>query len=104
LVCVENHGGAKRLLRVRCTMRFSRFACLLLRACATATAAALILGWPLAAVALVVAGLAGFAAMSRQLIGFARVMHRVVEAVARQARLVAVEPVGMPLPAASRAA
>jgi hypothetical protein len=92
LVCAENHGGGKRLLRVRCTMRFSRFASFLLRGCATGTAAALILGWPEAAAAAAMAGLTAFAAMSRQLVGFARLMHRIVEAVARQSRLVAVEP------------
>ncbi len=92
LVCVENHGGAKRLLRVRCKMRFSHFALFLLRGCATGTAAALILGWPAAAVAAATAGLTAFAAMSRQLLGFARLMHRIIEAVARQSRLVAVEP------------
>ncbi len=50
-VCVENHGGAKRLLRVRCAMRLSRFAVFLLRSYAAMTAFALILGWPLAAAA-----------------------------------------------------
>ena len=39
VVCTENHGGAKRLLRVRCAMRFSRFALLLLRSSAALTAA-----------------------------------------------------------------
>jgi glycosyltransferase involved in cell wall biosynthesis len=103
LVCAEDHGGAKRLLRVRCTMRFSRLACFLLRGLATGTAAALILGWPLAAVVLAAAGLFAFAAMSRQLFGFARLMHRIVEAVARQARLVAVAPARLP-PAQRRGA
>jgi glycosyltransferase involved in cell wall biosynthesis len=92
LVCAENHGGGKRLLRVRCTMRFSRFASFLLRGCAAGTAAALILGWPTAAAVAATAGLTAFAAISRQLLGFARRMHRIVEAVARQTRLVAVEP------------
>ena len=32
LVCTENHGGEKRLLRVRCAMRLSRLSALLLRA------------------------------------------------------------------------
>ncbi len=73
-------------------MRFSHFALFLLRGCATGTAAALILGWPAAAVAAATAGLTAFAAMSRQLLGFARLMHRIIEAVARQSRLVAVEP------------
>jgi O-antigen biosynthesis protein len=96
LVCTENHGGAKRLLRVRCTMRFSRLAYFLLRGGAAATAAALILGWLPAAVAIAAAGLAVFMAMSRQLFGFARLMHRIIETVARQARLIPLAPVRVP--------
>ena len=74
-------------------MRFSRFARFLLRAAATATAAALILGWPLAAALLAATGLAAVAVISRQLFGFARLMQRIVEAVASQAGLTAVEPI-----------
>ena len=46
LVCTENHGGDKRLLRVRCAMRLSRFwrSALLRRLCAALAACALILG------------------------------------------------------------
>jgi glycosyltransferase involved in cell wall biosynthesis len=102
LVCTENHGGGKRLLRVRCAMRLSRFALFLLRGAAALTAAALILGWPLAAAAIAAAGLAGLAAMGGQLVGFGRLMHRIVEAVARQARLAPVEPkvrASLPVPA-----
>ena len=46
LVCTENHGEGKRLLRVRCAMRLSRFAAFVLRAYAVATAVALILDAP----------------------------------------------------------
>lgn len=90
-VCTENHGGAKRLLRVRCTMRLSRLALVLLRGYAALTAFALVLGWPLAAAAIAAAGLANFAAMGVQLAGFARLMHRIVEAVARPVGLIPVE-------------
>jgi glycosyltransferase involved in cell wall biosynthesis len=93
LVCAENHGGAKRLLRVRCAIRFSRVALFMLRGCAAVTAFALILGWPLTAAAIGATGLIGSAAMGCQLIGFGRLMHRIIEAVARQARLVPLEPV-----------
>jgi hypothetical protein len=99
LVCTENHGAAKRLLRVRCAMRFSRFASFLLRSCAALTAFALILGWPLTAAAIGAAGLISSAAMVCQLVGFGRLMHRIVEAVAKQAQLVPVEPLARaPLP------
>ena len=93
LVCTENHGGAKRLLRVRCAMRFSRFACFLLRSSAALTALALILGWPVTAAVIGAAGLIGSAAVGCQLVGFGRLMHQIIETVAKQARLVPVEPV-----------
>ena len=92
-VCVENHGGAKRLLRVRCAMRLSRFALFLLRSYAVLTAFALILGWPLAAAAAAAVGLVNFTVMGCKLAGFARLMHRIVEAVAKPIGLVPVEPV-----------
>jgi glycosyltransferase involved in cell wall biosynthesis len=96
VVCTENHGGPKRLLRVRCAMRFSRFALLLLRGCAALTAFALILGWPLIAAAVGATGLFSSGVMVCQLVGFGRLMHRIVEAVAKQARLIPVEPVTIP--------
>src|SRR5205085_817982 len=102
VVCAENHGGAKRLLRVRCAMRFSRIALFLLRSCAAVTAFALIVGWPLTAAALAAAGVIGLGAMGCRLICFGRLMHRIIEAVAKQARLAALEPVArsrFPVPA-----
>jgi GT2 family glycosyltransferase len=93
VVCAENHGGAKRLLRVRCAMRFSRFALFLIRSCAALTAIALILGWPLTAAAIGGVGLINLGVVSFQLLGFGRLMHRIIEAVAKQARLVPVAPV-----------
>jgi GT2 family glycosyltransferase len=99
LVCTENHGGEKRLIRVRCAMRFSRFVSFLLRSCAALTAFALILGWPVTAAAVGGAGLIVSATVGCQLIGFGRLMHRIIEAVAKQARLIPVERVAkLPLP------
>jgi O-antigen biosynthesis protein len=92
VVCAENHGGAKRLLRVRCAMRFSRFALFLLRGCAALTAVALILDWPLTAAAIGGVGLISSGVMGCQLVGFGKLMHRIIEAVAKQARLLPVEP------------
>ncbi|HEY3908933.1 MAG TPA: glycosyltransferase [Stellaceae bacterium] len=91
-VCVENHGGAKRLLRVRCAMRLSGFASFLLRSYAVLTAIALILGWPMAAMAIGAAGLVNFAVMGCRLLGFGRLMHRIVEAIAKPVGLIPVEP------------
>jgi GT2 family glycosyltransferase len=93
VVCTENHGDAKRLLRVRCAMRFSRFALFLLRSSAALTAFALILGWPLTAAVIGGAGLIGLGVMGWELVAFGRLMHHIIEAVAKQARLVPVDPV-----------
>jgi O-antigen biosynthesis protein len=92
LVCAENHGGARRLLRVRCAMRLSRFAIFLLRGYAVLTAFALMMGWPIAAAVAATAGLVNFLVMGAKLAAFARLMHRIIEAVATPAGLMPVEP------------
>jgi hypothetical protein len=90
LVCTENHGAAKRLLRVRCTMRFSAPVRVLLRVGAVLTASALVLGAPLAAVAIAAVGFAGFVAMAWRLAGFGRLLHRIVETAAKEVGLMPV--------------
>jgi O-antigen biosynthesis protein len=95
-VCSENHGGNKRLLRVRCAMRLSQLALILLRGYAALMAFALILGWPFVAAVIGTVGMVNICVMGGQLVGFGRLMHRIVEAVAKQARLVPVEPARRP--------
>jgi GT2 family glycosyltransferase len=90
LVCTENHGGEKRLLRVRCAMRLSRFAAFVLRAYAAATAAALILNAPVAAAVIGVIGLAHGGLIARQTLAFGRLMHLIIDTVARQEALIPV--------------
>ncbi len=88
----ENHGGAKRLLRVRCAMRLSRLSALVLRGYAVIAAASLILGAPIVAVAVGVLGLGHFAFIAQRTAAFGSLMHRIIEAVAKQAQLTPVEP------------
>ena len=90
-VCAENHGGSKRLLRVRCAMRLSHLALFLLRGYAALTAFALILGWPLVAAVVAGVGMVNIGAVGWQLVDFGRLMHRIVETVAKQARLAPLE-------------
>jgi O-antigen biosynthesis protein len=92
LVCAENHGGAKRLLRVRCTMRLSSSALFLLRGYALLTALALLLGWPVAAAVLAIGGFVNLSIMGAKLASFARLMHRIIEVVAKPVGLIPVEP------------
>jgi GT2 family glycosyltransferase len=87
LVCVENHGGGKRLLQVRCALRLSGLARALLRCYAGLAAFALMFGWPFAAAAIGGLGIAHLAVMGYHLAAFGRIMHCVVETVATAARL-----------------
>ena len=93
-VCSESHGGGKRLLRVRCAMRASSLARVLLRCYAALAAGSLILGAPAAAVAVFAVGMVNLGVIGWRLVTFGRIMHRIIEAVASQAGLMPAEPVG----------
>jgi O-antigen biosynthesis protein len=92
LTCTENHGDGKRLLRVRCAMRLSRFAGFVLRAYALAAAAALILEAPALGVIVGVIGLAHGAIIAQRTIAFGRLMHGIIETVARREGLSPLTP------------
>ena len=94
LVCTENHGEGKRLLRVRCAMRLSRFAALVLRAYAVATAVALILDAPALGAVVGIIGLAHGGFIALRTIEFGRLMHRIIETVAQRQDLVPLLPSG----------
>jgi hypothetical protein len=93
-VCSENHGGLKRLLRVRCAMRSSSLARVLLRVYAALAAGSLILGSPAAALVFFAIGVVNLGVIGWRLVTFGRIMQRIIEAVATQARLMPAEPVG----------
>ena len=86
-VVAENHGGEKRLLRVRCQMRLSQLSAFVLRAYAVLTAAALIVGAPVAAVIVGALGLGHATFIAWQTGVFGGLMHRIVETVAKSAGL-----------------
>ena len=92
-VCSENHGGSKRLLRVRCAVRLSHPALFLVRSYAVVSAFALILGSPLVGAVIGAVGMANVGVICYQIVGLGRLMHRIIEAVAKQARLIPFEPV-----------
>ncbi len=94
-VCAENHGGSKRLLRVRVAMRLSNLAQVLLRGYAGLGAASLILGSPMAALVFFAIGIANLGVILWRLVTFGRLMHRIIETVARQTRLMPAEPLGI---------
>jgi GT2 family glycosyltransferase len=100
LVCGENHGGEKRLLRVRCEMRLSRLSALLLRLYAAGTAIALILDAPAAAAAIGAIGIAHGALIFWRTVEFGRLMHRAIETVATHEGLIPVKPIDRRAPSA----
>jgi len=79
-------------------MRLSALALFLLRSYAALAALALMLGWPHVAAMIGIAGFVNIGAIGWQLVDFGRLMHRIVETVAKQARLVPLEPVRHTLP------
>ena len=83
LVCTENHGGMKRLLRVRCAMRLSRLSAFILRGYAVATAAALIANLPAAAVVIGLLGLGQSALIGYRTLEFSRLMRGIIGTVAK---------------------
>jgi hypothetical protein len=91
LVCTENHGGEKRLLRVRCGMRVSRFSAFVLRAYAVLTAAALILDAPVWASIIGILGIAHAMLIAYRTIEFGRLMHLVVDTAAQRQHLTPVK-------------
>jgi O-antigen biosynthesis protein len=93
LVCGENHGGMKRLLRVRCAMRLSRLSAFILRGYAVAAAAALIANLPAAAVVIGLLGLGQGALIAYRTLEFSRLMRGIIGTVARAQGLT---PVGTP--------
>jgi GT2 family glycosyltransferase len=94
LVCTENHGGMKRLLRVRCALRLSRLSAVILRAYAAVTAAALILDLPAVAAVVGALGLAHGALIAFRTVEFGRLMGGIIETVAKQSGLTPVSPTG----------
>jgi hypothetical protein len=88
---VENHGGAKRLLRVRCALRMSRVSliCLCLYAVLTLTAAFLSMA-PIALATLAI-GLLHGGAILYQKFRLGRVLYNVLESLAHKLEFVQVQ-------------
>ena len=95
-VVAEDHGGGKRLFRVRCAMRLSRFSVFILRVFAVATALLLIVGALAPAVVVGVGGLAFTGFVIRRVANFGGLMHRIVETVAKHAGLIPVTAANSP--------
>ncbi len=98
LAAVENHGADKRLLRVRAALRFSGLARVAVGGAAVAALVGFAFGWTMAAAALAILAVAAGGLAAWQLALFARRLHVMIEAAARQSALIAVEPLPRALP------
>jgi GT2 family glycosyltransferase len=90
-VCNENHGGAKRLLRVWCALRMSRVATIALCGYLLLAALGLALGMTEAAVATMVVGGVNALAIFYQNFRLGRILYHVLEIVAKKVGLLPVE-------------
>lgn len=89
LVAVENHGGMRRVVRVRCGVHTSYLARLAAAVTAGLMAMTTWLGEGVVAVVIGVLGLLAFVAVAGAVLGLAQVLHQVVEIVADRLGLTA---------------
>ncbi|HVC53756.1 MAG TPA: glycosyltransferase [Stellaceae bacterium] len=92
LVCAENHGGDKRLLRLRCWPILSRAGWATL-GLYPAALAALVCGWPVGAAALATLGLAASTTVAWQMVRLAGRLRGLVGAAAEFAELIPLDRV-----------
>lgn len=86
-VCTENHGGSKRLLRVRCALRMSRLATMALGGYFILTFVAIVLGMLEVSVATVLVGALNAAVILYQNFRLGRTLYNVLEIVAKRVYL-----------------
>lgn len=86
-VCSENHGGSKRLLRVRCALRMSQLATMALGAYSLLAVVAMVLGMPEVSVVTVVVGAINAAVIVYQNLRLGRILYQVLELVTKRVYL-----------------
>ena len=86
-VCAENHGGERRVLRVKCALRTSRLARGVLACAAVAGGLGLQLALPALAATGVAVGVISGAALMRESLGLGRMLYDALQGVARRARM-----------------
>jgi hypothetical protein len=86
-VCAENHGGTRRVLRVRGALRTGALTRLVLGAALVTEAAGIVLAVKPLTIAGAVAGVLAIAAFAREAGRLGRALHQALETVARRLRL-----------------
>jgi len=84
----ENHGGSRRLLRVKCVLRMTRLSIFALSGYAVLASAGLLLGAPVFGAVAAGAGILHAAAIGRANFRLGRTLHHTVEIVAKKLNLV----------------
>lgn len=86
-VCTENHGGNKRLLRVRCAPRMSQFATMAITGYFVYTIVAIILGMPEVALVVFLLGVFNSTIILYQNFRLGRILYHVLEIVTKKIHL-----------------
>jgi hypothetical protein len=86
-VCTENHGGNKRLLRLRCGLRMSQFATMAMVAYFVYTVVAILLGMPEVALITSLVGVLNAVVIFYENFGLGRILYHVLEMVAKKLHL-----------------
>jgi glycosyltransferase involved in cell wall biosynthesis len=94
-VATENHGADKRLLRARCSLRLSPLACCVVGIPAVLSLVSLLSGGAIAAAIFLVLTVVAGGFTGWQLAIFGGRLHRLIEAAARENRLIPVEPIAL---------
>ncbi|NMF64938.1 hypothetical protein [Brasilonema octagenarum] len=86
-VCTENHGGNKRVLRVRCAPRMSQFATMAIIGYFLYTIVAIVLGMPEIGLVIFLLGVFNSAIILYQNFRLGRTLYQVLEIVAKKLHL-----------------
>ncbi|MEN6484211.1 MAG: glycosyltransferase [Syntrophobacteraceae bacterium] len=92
-VCCENHGGNKRRLRIRCSLRFSKPAILSLSSCAVLIAVGASFGMPQLSVLAAAVGCIHTYFITNQKLRLGHILHHVTEIAAGKAGLTPIRPI-----------
>ncbi|MEC4811765.1 MAG: hypothetical protein SAK29_00525 [Scytonema sp. PMC 1069.18] len=86
-VCTENHGGKKRVLRVRCALRMSQLATMAMMSYCLFTIVAIILGMSKIAAVTVILGTLNASVILYQNLQQGRILYQVLEMIAKRVYL-----------------
>ncbi|MGV0106884.1 hypothetical protein [Nostoc sp. DSM 114167] len=90
-VCAENHGGNKRVLRVRCALRMSQLAIMAMVGYCLFAIVAIVLGMPEVATLTIALGTLNASVILYQNFQLGRILYQVLEIVAKRVYLLPIQ-------------